>query len=701
MVEKPCWLVCARTRPSLPPLLLRRCRSVPPLACPTPFPLSPFSRTHFLPALPLPALPLPPSPRARTYMSTVYVYDDNSRVRPLSNAARPESASPSAAAAPPANDPLRTRRPERLQLPTANPSEPLSENDVDLDPPVPTLGGRPPQYPARKRVPSPSPPPSPERRLPPSGSLTHTGTNNNNNNDNNGAGPLQHVNSHHKMLTRPRPRAQTPFPRRRGTESSHGIRALRAPREFLDDDKPELAPSPSATRSATRSHSGASGTGAGGSGAVRFGDNAETIGVHEAYTEVDENEDHTLQDVPGDDDDDDSGSVMDNGNGGKTSIAPMPPGIQPNPYPHFSSVGSTGASHVGGDPHHQAYLHQHLPFWLVPPTPQQIQQQQQQQFQQQQQQQVPPLFMPMDWRVPRAYTLTVGRGAYKTRSTWVSIVAHGATTPVATVRGGWAGSPPTLPAQVVGEHGKPRLYMHARLGRTESDVRIVVTDAANPVEGVLMTVIVPAALGALWWPPPRLVTVPPPPGLAGSVVSAACVQGTRVWVKKRKNKIKNNSGNNSNSNSSNPSKMPLHDSHVHNQQQYNDDDDDDDNGNGGDGGGGIMYNNDNDDDDDASMSHTVRSRRSRKGAPGGAMGRQPVLRVVTSHDGLREWIQTADGAELASVAHAVVPVATGMPAFARDGVPAQLFIHHGVDTAVVAAVVAARLWIYVLTGMCY
>lgn len=75
----------------------------------------------------------------------------------------------------------------------------------------------------------------------------------------------------------------------------------------------------------------------------------------------------------------------------------------------------------------------------------------------------------------------------------------------------------------------------------------------------------------------------------------------------------------------------------------------------------------------------------------------PVMRLVRSPDGVREWLQTEYGEELASVVYSTAP---GTPApFAMEGSRHRIVVRAGVDVAMVAAALACRLWIYVETGI--
>ena len=126
----------------------------------------------------------------------------------------------------------------------------------------------------------------------------------------------------------------------------------------------------------------------------------------------------------------------------------------------------------------------------------------------------------------RAHTLHIGRGVC---GTWLAVAADGMDTHVAILRGCWASTPPTPPtmAQVLGPDNKPRLYLHARRGRTDTDVQVPVSCA--PGAPTLMTVMVPAAVGPYCWPPGR-TPVPPNAALLGSVVYGLCLHGTRIYT---------------------------------------------------------------------------------------------------------------------------------------------------------------------------
>lgn len=89
---------------------------------------------------------------------------------------------------------------------------------------------------------------------------------------------------------------------------------------------------------------------------------------------------------------------------------------------------------------------------------------------------------------------------------------------------------------------------------------------------------------------------------------------------------------------------------------------------------------------------------------GNARRTATAMRLVSSADGAREWVQTGDGAatELASLAYSHVPPDVAhVPPFARHAYPARLVVKDGVDVAVVASVLASRLWVYVLKGRGY
>lgn len=76
----------------------------------------------------------------------------------------------------------------------------------------------------------------------------------------------------------------------------------------------------------------------------------------------------------------------------------------------------------------------------------------------------------------------------------------------------------------------------------------------------------------------------------------------------------------------------------------------------------------------------------------------PVMRVVRSDDGMREWVQTAQGEELASLAYSAPGPRQGTPPFMATRNVCRVVAHAGVDLSVIAAVLASRIWIFVETG---
>lgn len=82
--------------------------------------------------------------------------------------------------------------------------------------------------------------------------------------------------------------------------------------------------------------------------------------------------------------------------------------------------------------------------------------------------------------------------------------------------------------------------------------------------------------------------------------------------------------------------------------------------------------------------------------------RRPAMRLVRSGDGMREWLQTAAGEELATLAYTYAsPFLAAVPPFARQISVSRMFVHSGVDLAIVAAALASRLWVFSETGIGY
>lgn len=245
----------------------------------------------------------------------------------------------------------------------------------------------------------------------------------------------------------------------------------------------------------------------------------------------------------------------------------------------------------------------------------------------------------------RAYTVHVGEAPRNGSRVWLAVIPEGERTPAVTIEGGYLSDPPTAPCRVVRLEGDARkvvMKLFARRGRTEGDVRIVMKKvnpaaAATGSDAGVDSKKKKESTSLATSIVPATLDVPCWPPATIDLVAPPGMEGATI------------------------SSVVVNGARIR---------------------GGAL-------------------RRVKKNGKKSQPQQDTSMRLVTSADAHHEWVQTGEGLELASVAHSFVPELVQIPPFARYGHPSRLMVKDGVDIAVVASVLASRLWVYVLKGRGY
>lgn len=253
---------------------------------------------------------------------------------------------------------------------------------------------------------------------------------------------------------------------------------------------------------------------------------------------------------------------------------------------------------------------------------------------------------PNSFGATRAYAMHLGvvPGG---ESDWLAIVSEADSIAVARVAGGWASK--RKRAIVYDSNDRPVLRLTGKRGRGPLDVRVLTTRRGP---GSVMTAIVPAAAAA------ALATAAGAPNVISSPWFA---QGIRNLPSPSWWAV----------GSANPplfNPVGLEGSTV----------------------AAVFFSGDRATSTSSVTSDAKDARRRRR----------PAMRLVRSGDGMREWLQTAAGEELATLAYSFAPpLIARIPPFARQTSVSRLFVHSGVDLTVVAAALTSRLWVFSETGI--